>query len=39
MYVKPENSSGSPKLTPEFFNWLNNTIKEYKDVIEELAKK
>ncbi|MDO8609315.1 MAG: AbrB/MazE/SpoVT family DNA-binding domain-containing protein, partial [bacterium] len=29
MYVKPENASGSSKLTPEFFDWLDNTSKKY----------
>ncbi len=39
LYVRPPSAKHVSKLTPEFFDWLENISKEYKDVIKELAKK
>lgn len=39
LYVKPVSAKQTSKLTPEFFEWLENISKEYKDVIKELARK
>ena len=37
--VKPKELAGKESLTPEFFNWLNKTIEEYRPILEELAHK
>lgn len=38
LYVKPASAKYAPKLTPEFYEWLDAISKKYKDVIKELAK-
>lgn len=40
LYVKPASAKYSKsKLTPEFYEWLDDISKKYKDVIKELANK
>lgn len=37
LLIKPKNRVDSPSLTPEFFSWLDEVSKKYKEVIVELA--
>lgn len=37
MLIKSKKMSNKAKLTPEFFNWLNDVSKKYEGVIKELA--
>lgn len=37
LLAKPKGHNTNSSLTPEFKNWLDNFIKEYKPVLEELA--
>ncbi len=39
LYVKPVSKGYTPKLTPEFYEWLESISKKYEGVIKELAKK
>ena len=36
-FMKPRKMAGKTSLTPEFFEWLDDVSKKYKDVIKELA--
>lgn len=37
MYVRKNDKNVKPGLTPEFFEWLGNTIEEDKELIKQLA--
>lgn len=37
LLIKPKNRADSPSLTPEFFSWLDDISKKYKEVMIELA--
>lgn len=39
MLMKPKSMAQKTSLTPEFYEWLNEINKKYKDMIIELAKK
>lgn len=36
-FARPQNGGTKTSLTPEFKDWLDNFIKEYKPVLDELA--
>ncbi|GAB4218664.1 MAG: hypothetical protein Fur009_0600 [Candidatus Microgenomates bacterium] len=38
MIIQPEQKNFKTKLTPEFFEWLNNFTKKNYDLLKELAK-